>query len=167
MTLARALSFSLVLSPLLVIASPALAQKSGSGDEISLDSTMADGCTVASEPLHFGLLFGSSGVARSTSSIRLVCAGDVDFSVSMDFGLNANGINRRMRNDMTGDHLRYRLYSDPGYRALWSTKRKERVGGTSGPTGRVDLIVYGEIPQYDATVRGGTYSDTITVVVDF
>ena len=167
MTHTRSLFLPVVPWLLLVITSPAFAQKSGPGDENSLDSTMADGCTIASEPLHFGLLFGSSGVARSTSSIRLVCAADVDFSVSMDFGLHANGINRRMRNDVTGDHLRYRLYSDPGYRTLWSTKRKERVGGTAGSTGRVDLIVYGEIPQYDATVRGGTYSDTITVVVDF
>ena len=144
-----------------------LAQSNGDADDLALNVAMSDGCTVLAEPLHFGLLFGTAGTARSTSSIRLACAPDVDFNISIDYGLNANGINRRMQNDLNGDYLRYRIYSDPGYRSAWSTKKKERVGGSSGEAGRVDYVVYGEIMRYDASVRGGTYSDTLTVVIDF
>ncbi len=158
---------AIALAALCLLGESAFAQAAGETDAMSLDAAMNDGCSVAAQPLHFGLLFGTSGVSRSTSTISLACAADVEFNVSLDYGLNANGINRRMRNDRTGDHLRYRVYSDPGYRIIWSTKRKERVGGSSGSTGRVDFVVYGEIPSYDASVRGGTYSDTITVVIDF
>lgn len=135
--------------------------------DIQMAVAITNGCTLVTDPLYFGLLIGTAGAARSSAGISVQCTTDVDFSITMDYGLHANGINRRMSNPTTGDHLRYRLYSDPGYSQRWSTKRRETVTGNSGPAGTVNYTVYGEIPSFDATVRGGVYSDEVTVTINF
>jgi len=161
--------------PLLLLAGIALgmpeagaAQSRGQGrGQIDLGVDVGDGCTVTTEMVNFGLLLGTSGSARSTGRIELSCTPDIGFTISLDRGLNSNGVNRRMYNSATGAYLRYELYSDPAYSQIWRNQRSNTVSGNSGPTGQIDYTVYGEIPVFDATVTGGTYSDTVTVTIEY
>lgn len=156
---------ALTLGIAALLAGPASARASQEG-ALPVSAQVVDGCSVAAQPLIFGVAPGTTGAVRSTTQIRLACTPGIPYDVAIDHGRNPNGVNRRMLNATTGDYLRYRIFSDPAYSRVWSDKRNETIAGNSGAAGTASLTVYGEIPQLGA-ISSGTYRDTVTVTVNF
>jgi spore coat protein U-like protein len=127
-------------------------------------------CTVS---VSSGVSFGTYSVFAgspldSTGQFNLRCTGpdrNTTFSISISTGSSGTYTARRLTSG--AQFLLYNLYRDAARTIVWG----DGTGGTQVTTGhyngvRLYFSVYGRIPALqDAAV--GTYSDTVTVVVNF
>ena len=142
------------------------------------------GAIVTSTGVSFGNYDPISGAAvTSSGTITITCGGkaaDPIISVQLNAGDSAVFSQRYMKDTTTGANtLNYNLYIDATYAStsIWGdgTSGTQDPGGTTnGVTGSNTLVVtvYGQIPaNQDAyagcVVTGCSYSDTITVTVNF
>ncbi len=79
-----------------------------------IELTVLEGCAISATPMSFGLITGQVNRPTTTAQISLLCNPNINYEISIDNGLNANGNTRRMRNPDNGRHLRYRIYSNAG-----------------------------------------------------
>lgn len=147
-------------------ATSANAQSRRNASDIELAVSIVDGCTLSTTDVAFGLVIGTAGTVRAVGAVDVQCTANLDFTISMDRGVNNLGANRRMRNPTNGSFMRYALYSDSGYGRTWTDRRAGLVTGNSGATGYVTYPVYGEL-TFDGTAVQGRYEDTVTVTIDF
>lgn len=167
MHIPRILLCSTILAICVSHAARAQAQSGGSSEfDMTVSAAVVSGCTVSAQPLLFSVPVGSTGPLRSSTSISVACAPNVAFTTEIDYGENALGINRRMRNAASGDLIRYEIYQDSAYSRVWSLKSNQRVTSNSGPTGLKTLTAYGEVRNLGAGASG-TYVDHVTVTVNF
>lgn len=135
--------------------------------EVAVSAEVITGCTVTANPMRFGSLFGVTGAVRTSAAINLRCSPNTVFGVEMDYGLNRQGNNRRMRNPVGNRFLRYRIFADAAYSQQWDDRPRRQVSGNTGSSGMVTLMAYGEIPSVTNLAAAGTYSDTVVVTVQF
>lgn len=136
-------------------------------------------CTVTATGVSFGNYnpFGSN--VDAAGNVRVSCQailnifGNINYSVALDKGLyGADFTPRQMAN--SSYRLDYYLYSDSGHTANWGNGT-DGTGVVSGvialslllPSAHVDHPVYGRIPGSQTTAHVGSYSDTITVTIDY
>lgn len=143
-----------------------LAQERQSTFDMPVAAAVVNMCTVAAPPLTFNAPPGTTGTLRSTTTVQVACTTKVPFVVSMDYGDNPLGVNRRMKNTTRNAFVRYEIYSNPTYTKVWSDKPNQRVSGTTGTTGTALLTAYGEVKNLGA-IPAGIYVDTVTVTVNY
>ncbi len=127
---------------------------------------------VTAPSLSFGFYDGLSGAPATTSGTAVVtCDQSPPPTVTME--LSASAVSggffpRRMRQDGGSDVLAYNFYADPGGSSVWG----DGTGGTVTRSQRVQknqpwsATIYGVIaPGQD--VAPGSYSDTITITINF
>ena len=126
-------------------------------------------CHVTATDLDFGVYLSNSQVpVLAQGSITLLCSAGVAADVALDAG-NGPGRNtsRRLMSQETGpDRLAYDLFQDAGRTVHWGDNPGSdtlQVLMTGVP---VTVMVYGQISA-GQRARDGTYSDIITVLVQF
>jgi spore coat protein U-like protein len=135
-------------------------------------------CDVTATGVNFGGYDVFSSVPRdSTGTITVTCNNpdntdkknpneDIQVEISLSTG-NSGSFSPRQMQSATGDALSYNLYATP-----FSTILGDGGGSSSVITGFVNkdmpwnVTIYGSIPARQ-NVRAGSYSDTITVTIDF
>lgn len=145
---------------------------------------VCNGATVTSTPVAFGNYDPISGAAvTSTGTITLTCGGKTAnpiISVQLSAGDSGVFSQRYMKDTTTGvNTLNYNLYIDATYAAtsIWGdgTSGTQDPGGTTSGVGGANTLVvtvYGQIPANQdpsagCTVTGCSYSDTITITINF
>jgi spore coat protein U-like protein len=92
-------------------------------------------------------------------------------TVTMELGPSAVSggfFPRQMRHDSGSDRLAYNFYVDAGGAAVWG----DGTGGTATRSDRVfknkpwTVTIYGRIPA-GQDVSAGSYSDTLTITINF
>lgn len=127
-------------------------------------------CTISSTPLLFGVynVFAATPL-DSTGSLTFHCSStDKDIVITLDRGGAPTFNPRRMLNG--SEPLTYNLYLDAARTTIWG----DGTGGTQAftehnPQGNNrDIVVpiYGRIPA-GQDVRSGSYTNTITVTIQF
>lgn len=127
---------------------------------------------VSAPSLSFGTYDGLSSAPATTSGNAVVsCDQSPPPTVSLEIGPSAVSggfFPRRMRQDGGTDTLAYNFYADPGGASVWG----DGTGGSVTQSQRVQkskpwsVTIYGRIaPGQD--VAAGTYSDTLTITVNF
>lgn len=121
-----------------------------------------------------GANFGSYDIFNATPTyssgdVAINCLVGIPYNIKLDAGVNnpGNFSPRKLNNTSTSSTLAYNLYRDPFYSEVWGD-------GTSGTfyvsgvgAGSTELIrVYGQIPP-GQNVAVGTYSDAVTVLVEW
>jgi spore coat protein U-like protein len=125
-----------------------------------------------------GLNFGSYDVfspepLESQAEIKVYCNNPEqnphDPLVYLSPGNSGNFARRSMKSLTSSDQLDYNLYTDAFMSTIWG----DGNGGSSAKTALVNkdmqpwtAKIYGRIPARQ-NVRAGSYSDTITVTIDF
>jgi spore coat protein U-like protein len=135
-------------------------------------------CDVTATGVNFGGYDVFSSVPRdSTGTITVTCnnpdktdknnpSEDIEVEISLSPG-NSGSFSPRQMQSATGDSLSYNLYTIP-FSTIWG----DGGGSSSVTTGFVNkdmplnVIIYGRIPERQ-NVRAGSYSDNITVTIDF
>jgi spore coat protein U-like protein len=133
----------------------------------------ARGACLANAPsLSFGPYDGVSGSPATTSAaITVTC--DQSPAATATISIGPSGVSggffpRRMRQDGGSDTLDYNFYADPGGASVWG----DGTGGTVTRSQRVlkskpwTVTVFGRIPA-GQDVTAGSYSDILTITIDF
>lgn len=147
---------------------PMAARAAGSAQaQFNVTATVLDSCAVSAGDLMFGsYTAGSPTPLTATSTIQVTCTNGLAYNVSLDGGSTANSVTARAMTDGS-NNLAYALYTSNAYGTIWGdgTLPTARVPGT-GTGGAQSLTVYGRIGS-GQFVPAGSYSDTITVSVDY
>lgn len=150
------------------LASAANAASTATGS-LTVQATVVDTCAVTNALLDFGTVNPTTGSALpQLGGIAVTCSLGTPFTVGVDNGTNALSGQRRLRRGATTDYLNYELYKDVTLQTRFGdTGSTDRVTGlvglgiTSNP-----IVFYGSVAGSQSG-GGGTYSDSIQVVVHF
>ena len=123
-------------------------------------------CTVSAIPLIFMIPIPTNSNVDSTSQITVKCPPNTPFTVAMDYGIHANGINRRVFNSSRNAYLKYDVYKDVLRSSFWGTGGNKELSSNSGLLGTVLIPVYGRVVSASSIAAGG-YTDQITITVSF
>lgn len=120
-----------------------------------------------------------SSPATGTAILNLTCTLNTHATIDLNHGLNATPVGSYYAPNMIGavaspDLLRYYVYSDSGYTALWGTTTSSNGGSTAGTSvayvalsgNTTPLTLYISIPA-NQNVQADTYSDTVTATVAY
>jgi len=130
-------------------------------------------CTVSATAVNFGNYTPFSPAAVDASgTVTVNCLGVLggNFTVKLNTGGSGTFSPRRMYKGT--DTLNYNLYTNSGRTTIWG----DGTGGTFFPTVNCGLAclgadnnftTYGRIPGSQNTTVPGSYSDTITVTVEW
>ena len=131
---------------------------------LSVSANIAGVCTVAAASLAFGT-YSATAASTATAPIQVTCSNGVNAQVSLSQGNNNNRASaygtRALSN--SGNYLGYDIYTDNAYATVWNATNTVPVASTGAP---VTVTAYGRVPsgQNPAT---GSYSDTVTIAVNF
>ena len=150
------------LAAMLLAASPAHALLCG---------TILDPMSVSATALSFGNYI-PTGAGFANTSVKVSCGLlglDLlpNFTVSLSAGNAGTPSGRYLA--MSGSHLNYNIYADPGFATVWGDGSSGSVTQTFNSVlslGSINFTGYGRIPagQY---VAAGPYTDVVTVTVSY
>lgn len=131
----------------------------------NVTATVAQSCAVTASDLAFGAYDpGSATDKTGTSTISVNCSLGTVYTVSLNNGANASGNTRRMASG--AERLTYQIYQDIGATlVLGSVANLLGLAGI-GTGVAAATTIYGVIPKTQ-NVGSGSYSDQITVTVDY
>ncbi len=130
-------------------------------------ATVASSCSVSAGALAFGTYDPLAVTDKSgTSTISVTCNLLSPYTLKLNGGSVNSNISARKMSDGGSNHLNYQLYTLPALSTVWGDGT---VGGTVTGVGTglsVPHTVHGVIAN-GQNVPNGSYSDTITVSLDF
>ncbi len=160
-------TIALAALPLLLLAQPAAA--GSTTGQMPVSAQVLENCSVASTPMAFGSItdVGAANV-DTTATITLRCTANATFVVLLDDGVNANAGQRRMANVTTNEFLPYEIYKDETRSDRWGkTPGSDTVSGSADLLGSASITAYGRIAKGVSKVSAGSYTDTVTITVNF
>lgn len=139
---------------------------------MSVSAQVPSGCTIGilqPNDLDFGDTGSLATAINGQTSISLNCPANTTWRLGLNNGNHALSGQRRMAGP-AGNFVGYELYRDAGRTQRWGN---DLAGGSdvasgSGPSQSNPLVlpVYGQVPA-QAPVAAGTYSDTITITLEY
>jgi spore coat protein U-like protein len=159
------------LMPMAVDGARAATVSGSFGVSVTVDPT----CYLSTDSLSFGTYHQGGGDLAGSTTLSLRCTRGLTFVISLDPG-SAAGTSLAQRLMVNGAHtLQYNLYTSLSHTTVWGdgTGGSATVSGTGLGTAAskaVSETVYGEVPDSPANQAlppGGTYTDTITVTVNY
>jgi spore coat protein U-like protein len=123
-------------------------------------------CSVATTSISFGIYDVFSTVAlASTGSVTVRCLFSPGVAVWLDKGINApTNLPRQLASG--GNRLDYNLYIDAAHTAVWGDPNPNHQDTGLLLWWPITLTVYAQIPA-GQDVPAGTYTDTVTVTINF
>lgn len=137
----------------------------------NVTANVASNCLVTAGNLAFG---SYTGVAQltGTSAIGVRCTNGVGYTVKLNQG--GGSYATRLMSDGGSNTLQYNLYTSAANTTVWgdgtaSTGFASGTGSGLANAGIVNYTVYGTLPDNTTNEAApvGSYSDTITVAVDY
>lgn len=128
-------------------------------------------CTAGTGSMAFGnydpLVVNKTAALNVAGSVVLSCTrGAPNVTVTLDNGQNAahaSGTTRAMVSGST--YLSYELYTSAAHAKVWNSTNSVTYASTSMASGT--LSVYGQIPGAQDVPAAASYSDSVTVTVNF
>lgn len=158
-------------SKLLRIAAGLMLFGSGAASAASAQTTfnvtalVVDSCAVSATDLAFGTYSPTSITDKTgTSTISVTCSLGTLYTIGLNNGTHASGSTRRMAAGLV--MLTYQLYRNVGATLVFGSAA-DTLGVAGVGTGvAIPTVVYGVIPN-SQNVNAGSYSDVITVTIDY
>jgi spore coat protein U-like protein len=124
-------------------------------------------CIVAASDLDFGTYFAAGTMASlGQTDLQLRCPSGFAVEISLDAGTSGGRNRRQMIADSGRGTLDYDLYQDAGRTIPWGDRSGRDTLELTATGEPQSIPVYGEIPAGQRATEG-SYSDTITVLVQF
>jgi spore coat protein U-like protein len=143
---------------------------------MTVQMTVAASCTVSATTLDFGTqtLVNIGANIDATSTLTVTCSTGAPYNIAMNAGANDGGTGITARKMLIGgggtETLNYQIYRDAGRTNVWGFTTgggtPDVVTGTGNGAGQ-SVTVYGRVPAGQNGVKIGTYTDTITVTVNY
>lgn len=152
----------------LIATIPQAATAGTTSGTMAVTATVLEACTVVAAPMLFGNIAPGSGKVDTSAALTLACTPNADFDILLNGGTNVLAGQRRLANLGAGEFIPYDLYLDSNYSQPWgNTVGTNTKAGIASALGSASYQVYGRIPANAIPVSAGTYSDTVTVTVNF
>ncbi len=157
----------LLLSALFTFLSMGNAFSASNAQSFNVSVSVEGTCSIATRDMNYpNYSVSGSQAVKGEGTLQVNCNSGMDYSISIDLGLNGSGSERQMAAGGAG-RLAYRICQDKTCQTLW---------GEGGPSGnpyqgsgngnQQDILVYGEILA-NQSVPAGNYSDTVTCTVSW
>jgi spore coat protein U-like protein len=143
------------------------AHASTASTTFQVSATVNNACSVSANALSFGTYNPLSGLGLTLSGgVNVTCTLGSAFEIGLNAG-TATGATVTTRQMASGSNLlSYALYRDVAHTLNWgNTPNTDTLNGT-GTGITVTYPVYGSLPA-SQSVPSGTYTDTITVTVNY
>lgn len=133
-----------------------------------VSATVVAACSVSAGPMNFGSFVNLTSAVDTTSSVTVNCVTGTAWLAGIDVGtgLGASLASRKLTSG--ANVMDYNIFRDPARTQVMGgfVTGGNILGGTG--TGLNDVqTLYGRIPASVVTPPTGTYTDTITVTVQF
>jgi spore coat protein U-like protein len=150
----------------ILLALAPLARAGTATSTFNVTASVTNACTVSGTNLDFGSYDPTSPTANdAVSTISVLCTLDDAYTIGLNEGLHGASVSNRKMSDGASHSINYSLYSDSGRTNNWGNSGSGTVASIG--TGLTQsFTVYGRIPA-SQNVPQGSYSDTITMTVDF
>eukprot|EP01037_Dinobryon_pediforme_P012614 gene12614-12704_t len=132
-------------------------------------------CTINTGTLTFPSTPGTSLVSAAVTAnttVSLSCTTGSSYSVAMDSGSNSLASQRRMKSGT--NYINYNLFTDAAYLNAWTTVTNSTTCTTLNScslglgTGLAQTIsVFGQVPAVATAPAPGTYTDTVTMTINY
>jgi spore coat protein U-like protein len=136
---------------------------------IAVSVTVADSCTIATNPLAFGTYVGTTLNGTTTLTVTCSASGAI-YAVGLDKGLGSGATDQaRVMTGPSSATLNYNLYADSPMTVDWgntSTTNWQTYTVATGNVAQTAATVYGQIPASQVSVVGN-YADTVTATVTY
>jgi spore coat protein U-like protein len=147
------------------VSAPAQAARNGGG--LALGATVDSECTVTATDLAFGILDTQNvTTVDAEGTVTVACASTTVFKIQLDFGENATGQQRRIKN-AAGDFLPYEVYRNANRTQRWALIPVQSRNGVIVGGGTEDFEAYGTLSGISPTTPKGYYVDNLTVMITF
>jgi len=167
------MKFRILLLATTAFGSLTLAQNASAATQttnMTVQAEVVAACTVSANTLDFGAI-SSTGSANNASAAVTVNCTNGSASVSVDLVPGSSSVNGTGTLTNGTHTLTYALYQNSARSTAWGSTTNTRTTddssaaiGTGSPQ---TLTVYGQIHVQTANLTVGTYSDTVTVTVNF
>jgi spore coat protein U-like protein len=157
---------ALVIALLSVSMAGASAQAATTSSTFNVTATVNNACTVSGTTLAFGA-YDPTSVTNldATSTVSVLCTADALYKIGLDKGLHGgNTTSRQLTNGV--DSLNYALYRDASRTLNWGENLGVDTVDDTGTGTTQSFTVYGRIAA-SQNVQAGSYTDTITISVNF
>ncbi|WWP01690.1 MAG: spore coat U domain-containing protein [Candidatus Dasytiphilus stammeri] len=116
------------------------------------------------EPLDFGLhYFINLNQIKSNGALRIICTPDIHYQILLGSGQSGYSMQRYLTNNITGEKIKYNLYTDAQYKIIWDDIK----GLTLVSNGKENSIpIYGLILAQN-TPLFGKYTDIIRITIQW
>lgn len=141
------------------------ASAASTGTTFNVTTEVQPSCQVSATNLAFGV-YNPANLSNqlASSTLTVVCSLGTPYTVSLNYGSNAQGNGRRMGNGPK--RIQYELYRDATRTQVFGTVA-DTLGTSGVGTGSAQVhTVYGSIPAAQ-NVEPGSYSDQVTVTLDY
>lgn len=161
----RTLSAAALAATLLVAGTPAAARQTT--NTLQARVTVFTGCSLVTRPMTFVVPnLTVNAAVDTTTTLTIKCTPNTNFTVDIDKGLYANGINRRMYSPASNSYVSYDVYRDSPRSKVWGTGQLKNVSGNSGNGAPLVITLFGRIPA-SGKIKAGDYADRLLVTVNF
>lgn len=160
-----------VATLMVLLAASSRSHAAGSASaNLNVSATVANNCTISTAPLAFGaydpVVTNASTNLDATGTVTVACTKGATATIGLGLGSNATGNTRRMT-DGSSNYLSYEMYQDSARSTHWGNSGAELLSPAAAPSKSTrDFTVYGRVPS-NQDVPAGSYTDTVTAVVNF
>jgi len=137
--------------------------------DVSATVTNPASCTINAGPMNFGTYErNSASNVDSLATLTVNCTGGAPYTIDANRGLwAADGSMRDMDSGGT-NKLPYNLFIDSGRTQVWGSTMTggNTIGGT-GMGSNQNVLIYGRIPSGADPGTTGSFTDTVTVSVNY
>lgn len=149
----------------LSLAAPGTAHAASATTTFNVTATVIDSCAVSASDLAFGTYDPASATDKTgTSTVSVTCSLGTLYTVSLNNGTHASGSTRRLA--AGASRLTYQVYKDVAATQIFGSIA-DTLGLSGTGTGvAIPSVIYGVIPKTQ-NVASGSYSDQITVTIDY
>ncbi|HEX2831229.1 MAG TPA: spore coat U domain-containing protein [Burkholderiales bacterium] len=148
---------------------PGLAVAATATTTFTVSGTVVPTCTMSAAALNFGTAIPNpiNAPIDVTSTVTATCSAGAPYTIAMSVGTGAGATYSGRSMTAGGNGLTYNLYNDAGRTSIWG----DGTGGSnlsrgSGTGAATVHTVYGRI-RSGQSVPTGTYTDAITVTINF
>ena len=140
-----------------------------SNGTIAVSVTVANSCTIATNPLAFGTYTGAALNGTTTFVVTCSAAG-ATYTVGLDKGLGTGGTDQlRVMTGPSSATLTYNLYVESAHTTNWgntSANHWQSYTVAAGAGAQPAVTIYGQVVA-SQTSAIGAYSDTVTATVTY
>jgi spore coat protein U-like protein len=142
---------------------------------LTVSASVGTSCTISSTDLSFGTYDGivahASQDLTETATITTTCTTGSSAVITMGAGHHGHYLppSRHMKNEESNSYLKYEIYADAGHTFVWNydQTRMRTVTEVVGNGAPQEMTIYGKVFKNQKDAAAGSYTDTVTIGVNY